>query len=71
MSGRDSVRLMLMTATPFTSTPMEFMRIMNLMREPADGVLRTKFHEFKEHYMTKDGALSKPGVRQLANELSG
>lgn len=58
-----------MTATPFTSSPMEMFNLINLMKE--DDFVETDFEEFKREYMTQDLILSRRGVTKLANKMSG
>jgi len=70
VSGKDSVRLLIMTATPFSSDPMDMMRLMNLMR-PTDDLLETDFEKFAKEYLKDDGTFSETGGNIFANKLTG
>merc|ERR1712086_493030 len=70
-SGKQSCKLLLMTATPFTNSPLELFNIVNLFMENQSEKITTDNEEFKKQYMTKDNVLSDAGVKNLANKLSG
>lgn len=59
ISGKDSVRLLLMTATPYSEDPMQMIQLMNLIR-PKDIQFPTKYEDFKEEYLDADGAFKRP-----------
>lgn len=54
VSGKDSVRLVLMTATPITTDLIGGIKIMNLLDEEQ---LPEKYEKFKEIYCNEDGTL--------------
>jgi len=66
-SGKDSVRLLLMTATPYTSNPMHMIQLINLLKEyepiPED------FKTFKSKYLTENGKFKDP--YEFVEQLSG
>ena len=69
ISGDDSCKLMLMTATPFTNSPLEFFSLTNLFQ--TDNKITTDKEEFKARYMTAEGILSNAGVKAIADALAG
>jgi hypothetical protein len=71
VSGKDSVRLLLMTATPYTNDPFELVKLLNLLRLPTDQ-LPDDYDEFAEAYFRKDEAtFSKKGKFKYLNQISG
>jgi len=70
VSGVDSVRLLLMTATPYTTAPMDFMKLTNLMKEEADQ-LPIVFNDFLDEYLDEDGTFDNGGKRFFANKMTG
>ena len=68
VSGNDSVRLLLMTATPYTEDGMEMIKLLNLLRSdkfPSD------FDDFAEEYLNENGKFSKKGVKKFQDNVSG
>ena len=70
-SGKDSARLLIMTATPFTNSPMELFKLINLCKEVKAEHITTDIKEFKATYMGADNMLSEAGSKKLADKLSG
>lgn len=70
VSGKDSARVMLMTATPYTSDPMEFFSLVNLVREEQEQ-LPTKFDDFKSTYLDDEGRFTETGKKNLMDQLAG
>lgn len=70
ISGKDSARILAMTATPYSDNPMDFMRIMNLMRLPNE-LLHTDFNEFAKEYLDEAGKFTDTGGNIMANQLAG
>jgi hypothetical protein len=68
-SGADSVRVLLMTATPFTEDGMEMIKLLNLLRE--DTKFDTDFSEFSSTYLDDGGYFTKVGLRQFQDKVSG
>ena len=70
-SGQNSCKLLIMTATPFTNSPLELFSITNLFMTNESEKITTNNEEFKKQYMTSENILSDNGVKNLANKLSG
>jgi len=70
-SGKDSCKLLIMTATPFTNTPLELFSLINLFYTNENEKITTNKEEFKNQYMTSTGVLSETGIKTIANKLSG
>jgi len=73
-SGADSCRLLLMTATPYTTDPMQFMSLMNLMREAGPdgaGALPEDFAAFSEKYLDERGRFTERSLTKFLDEISG
>ena len=70
VSGADSVRLMLMTATPITSSPMEFVKLMNLCKE-RPRQMTTDFSLFSQEYLDETGRFTGAGETRFLDEISG
>jgi uncharacterized protein YukE len=69
-SGKDSVRLLMMTATPITNDPMELIKIVNLCKE-ADRQLPDDYEAFARIYNNPEGMFTKKGARQFLDAISG
>lgn len=67
-SKNDSVRLLLMTATPYTDDPTKFMRLMNLVREKP---VASVFADIKEDYLDDDAKFTGAGKERFMNEFAG
>lgn len=70
VSGKDSVRLLVMTATPYTEDGMELIQLLNLMREKMEQ-FPTDFEEFTRYYLDNTGKFTLGGKRLFMNEISG
>ena len=70
-SGKDSCKILLMTATPITNNPLELFSLTNLFVTNESEKITTNKDEFKKQYMTNENILSENGVKNLANKLSG
>ena len=70
-SGKDSCKLLIMTATPFTNSPLELFNLINLFYTNEKEKFTTDKEEFKMQYMTKDGILSENGIKNIANKTAG
>jgi len=70
VSGDNSVRVLLMTATPYTSDPIDMIRLLNLMR-PTSEALPVDFEKFYNEYLDDDGSFSRGGKALFANDVSG
>jgi hypothetical protein len=70
VSGDDSVRPLLMTATPISDTPKELFEILNtLIAEPADRLM--DFPAFREMYADEKGAISSAGAAYFQERAKG
>ena len=49
ISGKDSCKLILMSATPYTTDPMQLFKLLNLLRE--DDFFPENFEDFKKEYL--------------------
>jgi hypothetical protein len=70
-SGKDSARLLIMTATPFTNSPMELFKLINLCKEDPSERITDDISEFKHAYMDADDMISEAGSKQLADKMIG
>jgi len=70
VSGADSVRVMLMTATPFTRDPLDMIKLLNLIR-PADDQMPSTFEGFQREYLDSRGVFTEEGKRDYHNTISG
>jgi len=69
-SGDDSVRLLLMTATPITESPMELIKLLNLCKSPDEQMPET-FDEFSEEYLNHEGNFTAAGADHYARDING
>jgi len=70
MSGESSTRLLLLTATPYSTNPIDLVRLLNLLR-PTSDQLPELFKVFKDEFMTNDGAFTKEGSESFLHKISG
>jgi hypothetical protein len=69
-SGKDSVRLLMMTGTPITNDPMEMIKLINLGREE-DKQLPDDFNAFAKEYLDEVGKFTKKGKWKYLNDIAG
>lgn len=69
-SGKNSLKLMLMSATPITEDPMSFIKIMNLILEKKDA-FPTDFETFKKEYCQNDGKITDESATVILNKVAG
>ena len=67
-SKEDSVKVLLMTATPYTNDPMEFVKLLNLIREKP---ISEDFETFSKTYLNETGSFTNSGKVMFMNEVSG
>ena len=67
-SGKDSVRVLLMTATPYTEDSMEMIKLLNLLREEK---LPKQFDSFSKKYLNNDGYFTEPGKKEFKTDIKG
>ena len=70
VSGADSVRLLLMTATPITGNPMELIKLVNLTKPMADH-MPEEFADFSDKYLNEDGRFTVAGERRYLDDITG
>jgi len=70
VSGSESVRLLIMTATPITTSPMEFVKLLNLCKERFNRI-EDSFELFAQTYLNESGMFSAEGRRRFLDEMSG
>lgn len=70
VSGKNSCRVLLMTATPYTSDGMELIKLLNLLREKPEQ-WNTNFQQFGKTYLDREGKFTKSGLSKFKNEVSG
>jgi len=70
VSGSESVRLLIMTATPITTSPMEFVKLLNLCRERFDRI-EDSFELFASTYLNESGMFSEAGRARFLDEIAG
>ena len=69
LSGKDSVKLLLMTATPYTSDPMHLIKLINLMKET--DLIPEDYDEFTSKYLKEDTTFTEKGAEKYLNSISG
>jgi len=70
ISGDNSVRLMLMTATPITAKPMELIQLINLCK-PLSEQMPSTFDEFSNEYLDVQGNFTDKGRYKYLDDISG
>ena len=70
VSGKESARVLLMTATPYNESPMELMMLLNLCRVK-EAALPTELSKFVELYMDNKGNFTKEGLKMYMDSIAG
>jgi len=70
LSGADSVKLLLMTATPITENPMELIQLINLCK-PAQEQMPEMFSDFSNIYLDEHGRFTPNGETRYLNDIAG
>ena len=70
VSGVNSVKLLLMTATPITNNPMELIKLLNLCK-PFEEQMPTIFEDFSDKYLNEQGTFSNVGKSEYLNDIAG
>jgi len=70
VSGKDSLRLILMSATPITEDPMSSIKILNLLLEN-DERMPEKFDDFKTKYCNDNGIINDNKILDIMNNIAG
>ena len=70
ISGKESVKLLLLTATPYTSDPMHLIKLINLMKERDE--LPEDFNEFTKKYLDETTSkFTDKGAEDYLNDITG
>jgi hypothetical protein len=69
-SGADSVKVLLMTATPITKDPMELIQLLNLLK-PADEQMPADFSNFSTEYLNETGDFTEQGRSLYLDDIAG
>jgi hypothetical protein len=70
VSGNNSAKLLLMTATPITQDPLELIQLLNLCKPP-EQQMPTDFATFSEEYLDETGAFTYDGEKDYLNDIAG
>jgi superfamily II DNA or RNA helicase len=70
VSGADSARVLMMSATPYTNDPMELIKLINLCKYQ-DAMLPDTYDTFADAYLNKEGLFTKKGSRAFLNAIAG
>ena len=70
VSGNNSVRLLLMTATPITQNPMELIQIINLCKS-TETQIPTNFEDFSIEYLNEYGHFTPQGELKYLDAIAG
>lgn len=70
VSGEDSAKLLLMTATPISKDPMELIQLINLCK-PIDRQLPDNFGDFANMYLNAMGEFTQDGRDKFLDETAG
>ena len=70
VSGSNSVKLLLMTATPIQTDPMELIKLVNLFKMPNEQ-MPNNFDVFSEEYLNSEGFFKPEGLHKFRNEIAG
>jgi hypothetical protein len=70
ISGENSVKLLLMTATPITENPMELIQLINLCK-PIDKQLPNNFDDFSQQYLDETGDFTTNGREHFLDDIAG
>ena len=70
ISGKESAKLMLMSATPITKDPMELIKLINLCK-PLTEQLPNHYNLFKQEFLDNDGLFLSETKNIFQNEIAG
>jgi hypothetical protein len=70
VSGKDSVRVLFMTATPITEDPLELVKLVNLCR-PAEQQIPTEFEAFADKFLDDKGDFTEIGSKMFLDDIAG
>jgi hypothetical protein len=69
VSKNDSVRILLLSATPFRNDPMELIKLLNLLKEKNH--FPTDFQAFSQEYLNEQSKFTDRGAKQFLNNVAG
>ena len=69
-SKNDSVRIILMTATPYTEDGMEMIKLLNLLKE-TNNKFPINFNQFSKDYLDDNGYFTSNGIIKYQDNISG
>jgi len=70
VSGKNSVRVLLMSATPIGETSMELIQLLNLCKESHEQ-MPENFQEFSINYLDDSGMFTNHGKRKYLDQIAG
>lgn len=70
ISGQQSARVLLMTATPMTEKPMEIVQLVNLLK-PYEKQLPKDFPLFAHEFLKDDGTFTTKGKKRYLDAIAG
>jgi|UniRef100_A0A6C0JR82 superfamily II DNA or RNA helicase len=70
ISGSNSVKLLLMTATPYTTDPMHLIKLINLMKDENDQ-MPEDYKTFTETYLDENGIFTNEGAKEYLDNMAG
>jgi hypothetical protein len=70
VSGQNSVRLLIMTATPYTDDGMELVKLLNLLRLKKEA-FPSEFDDFASKYLGMDGTFTTKGKKLWLDNITG
>jgi hypothetical protein len=70
VSGKDSARVLFMTATPITDNPLELVKLVNLCRT-ADQQIPDEFDAFSDKYLDDTGDFTPIGSKIFLDDIAG
>jgi hypothetical protein len=69
VSGKDSVRVLLLTGTPFTNDPMQLIKLLNMLKP--DGRMPETFDGFSKIYLDNEGRFTSKGKFRFLDDIAG
>jgi hypothetical protein len=70
ISGMDSVKVLLMTATPITQDPMELVKLINLLK-PSQYQMPAEFDDFAKVFLDEHGRFTPEGEKKYLDSIAG
>lgn len=68
VSGKDSVKLLLMSATPYTTNPMDLIKFINFMKE--NNEIPENFEIFQHKYLDNSGKFTDMGAVDFLDDIT-